>query len=754
MSSAVSDPNFRSPRIVLKPKLRAPMPRPEQLDRPRLLELLGESLHRKLTLISAPAGYGKTTLLAQWREADKDSLLFAWVSLDEQDNDPVRLGRHILEALRQVAPEEDFGTDVLVGMSVARQRFIETSGPMLINELAELSQRVVLVLDDYHCITKDDSHESVAFFAEHLPENVHLVLASRSDPPLPLGRLRARAEMNEIRTEQLAFSEEEAATLLNEKMGLDIGPDDLAVLLDRTEGWPAGMYLAVLSMKGKEDAHGFIRSFGGSNRYILDLLGEEVLAGLPEAERAFMLETSVLSKMTGSLCDEVVGGEASGEFLDELARSNLFVVALDEYGGWYRYHHLFSDLLLYELKRSRPDLMPVLHGRASAWFEEEGLFEDAIRHAMAASDYERAGKLVARHWFRYAVTGQLASLERWLEALPDDLTIRDAPLVLVKAWMCAIYGRREESERLLRLAESLSYAGRLPDGSAAVESETTVIRATFGYGSVKSMVATASRSAELATEQDSPWRMALVKMALGQSSYLSGDISTARKSLDEALAMVTVDQPLWRIGALYLLSVVATDEGRLDEAESLAREARSLVETYIPHGSRETSAVYIALGRVFAERGKLDEAQTELERGLSARRSQDVNPWTTLLGLLSLARVREARGDRAGARMLLDEARDVVEAYPDAGIFPELLERQERELGQRRQRETALTEVLTDRELAVLRLFDGDDTYRQIGQSLYVSVNTVKTHVRSIFRKLGVSSRDEALERARKRALI
>ena len=218
--------------------------------------------------------------------------------------------------------------------------------------------------------------------------------------------------------------------------------------------------------------------------------------------------------------------------------------------------------------------------------------------------------------------------------------------------------------------------------------------------------------------------------------------------------MITADQPLWRIGALYLLSVVAADEGRLEEAESLALEARSLVETYIPHGSSETGAVSIALGCVFAELGKLDEAQAELECGLSARRSQDVNPWPTLLGLLSLARVREARGDRAGAQMLLDEARDVVEAYSDAGIFPELLERQEHELGQRRQRETALTEVLTDRELAVLRLFDGDDTYRQIGQSLYVSVNTVKTHVRSIFRKLGVSSRDEALERARERALI
>jgi LuxR family transcriptional regulator, maltose regulon positive regulatory protein len=510
----------------------------------------------------------------------------------------------------------------------------------------------------------------------------------------------------------------------------------------------------VLSMGGKSDVHDFIQSFGGSNRYILDLLGEEVLAGLPVAEREFMLKASVLGEMAGSLCDEVVGGEGSGALLDELARSNLFVVALDENGGWYRYHHLFSDLLLYELKGSRPDLLPVLHGRASVWFEEKGMFEDAIRHAVAASDYERAGMLIARHWFRYAVTGQLASLERWLEALPEHLRGRDAPLVLVKAWMCAIYGRRGESERFLRLAESMPYEGRLPDGSTAVESETTIIRAVFGYGGVESMVAAAARSAELESEQDIPWRMALVKMALGQSSYLSGDISTARKSLDDAIAMITADQPLWRIGALYLLSVVATDEGRLDEAESRAREARSLVEKFIPHGSRETSAVSIALGRVFAELGRLDEAQAELESGLSARRSQDVNPWPTLLGLLALARVRAARGDRTGARALLGEARDVVEAYPDAGIFPDLLKRQERELIKGRERESALTEALTERELAVLRLFDGDDSYRQIGQTLYVSINTVKTHVRSIFRKLEVSSRDEALERARERALI
>jgi LuxR family maltose regulon positive regulatory protein len=746
----MSPPEVASPAVI-ETKLRVPSPRPDQVPRPRLVGRLEEGLDCRVTLVSAPAGYGKTILLSQWLRSREADGLFAWVSLDEQDDDPIRLWRHIVEALGRGAPGEGFGAAVLAALSVAGAKVLDIVLPMLVNELGGLAQRVVLVLDEYQFATGEGCHESMDFFVEHLPENVHLVLATRSDPPLHLGRLRAMGELNEIRTEHLAFTGQEVASLLNERLRLHVGPDDLAVLLDRTEGWPAGIYLSVLSLEGKEDVHGSIASFGGSNRYILDLLGEEVLAGLPERDREFMLMTSVLSRMTGPLCDAVVGREGSGALLDKLSRSNLFVVPLDDHGGWYRYHHLFSELLLYELKGSRPDLLPILYGRASAWFDEAGLFESAISHADAAEDYERAGTLISRHWHRYATTGQLASLERWLDALPEYLANRDAPLLLVKAWMCAIYGRRGESERYLELAERSIYEGRLPDGGASVESEAAIIRAIFGYGSVKSMVEAASSSAELESEQVSPWRTALVKMALGQSAYLSGDISTARKSLDQALALIAEDQPLWRIGALYLLSVVVTDEGRLQEAESLAREARLLVEKFIPHGSHETSAVSIALGRVLAELGKLDEARTELESALSVRRSQDVNPWPTLLGLLALAKVRSERGDRAGARTLLDEARDTIDAYPDAGIFPDLLEQQERELGKRRQKETAHNGELTERELAVLRLFDGELSHRQIGENLYVSLNTVKTHVRSIYRKLGVSSREQALEQARKR---
>src|SRR5918997_591135 len=294
-----SDPSAASPKLVLKPKLRAPMPRPEQIVRRGLLELLRNALDFKVTIVSAPTGYGKTTLLAHWRQVEEAEVPFAWVSLDEQDNDPIRLWRHIVESLRQVLPEEDFGADVLVGLSAVGQGFVGITLPTLINDLAELPSQVVLVLDDYQFVTGEDAHETVAFF------------------------------------------EEEADCLLNEKMGLDIGSDDRSVLLERTEGWPAGIYLASLSLQNKEDKHAFIESFRGSNRYIVGPLGEEVLVGLPEEVRQFLLETSVLRTMTGPLCDAVTDRQGSAALLRELTRSILFVVSLDEQGERYRYHHLF-----------------------------------------------------------------------------------------------------------------------------------------------------------------------------------------------------------------------------------------------------------------------------------------------------------------------------------------------------------------------------------------------------------------------------
>jgi LuxR family transcriptional regulator, maltose regulon positive regulatory protein len=753
---ASSDPSVDPPRIVLKPKLRAPLPRPEHVVRRRLLELLRNALDFKLSVISAPTGYGKTTLLAHWRQVEETNLPFAWVSLDEQDNDPIRLWRHIVEALRRVVPEDEaFGADVLVGMRAVGERFVGVTLPRLINELAELSYQVVLVLDDYQFVTEEDSHESVSFFVEHLPENIHLVISSRTDPALPLGRLRARGEMNEIRTEQLAFSEEEAACLLNEKMGLDISPVNLSVLLERTEGWPAAIYLASLSLQQRENQHIPTVSFGGSNRYIVDLLGEEVLAGLPEDTKEFLLRTSVLRRMTGPLCDAVVGREGSAKLLRELARSNLFVVPLDEQGEWYRYHHLFSDLLLYELKSSRPELVPILHERASVWSEGERFFDSAIRHAIAATDYERAGMLIARYWYGYMAAGQMVTVERWLESLSEELTTHDAALALVRAWMYALSGQRDESERFLVLVESIPYEGPLPDGTASVEAGVAIIRASFGYDGVRSTVEAARRAAALEPGPTSP-RAGLVRFALGTGLYLSGDPAGARNALEEALGLTTgADQPLLRIVIQSFLSIVAAEEGHLEEAESRAREAGALVDRLRLSSVPQATLAPIALGFVLAERGELEEAETALEGALSVRRElPGLSPWPTLIGLLALASARLTRGDRGGGRAVLTEARTMLERYPDAGILPELLERQERKLRRRKPREGQLDGELTQRELDVLRLLGSEFSTRQMAQSLYVAPSTVRTQIKSIYRKLGVSSRSAAVEEARARRLL
>ena len=748
------EPDVDPLRQIVKPKLWAPVPRHEQVIRPRLLELLGNASNRRITLVSAPAGYGKTTLLAQWLQAGDAGSSIAWVSLDEQDNDPVRLWRHIVEALHLAAPEEDFGADVLAGMSVTGRRLIETSLPMLINGLAELPREVVLVLDDYQFVTEDDCHASVAFFVEHLPANAHLVLSSRTDPPLPLGRWRARGEMDEIRTEELAFSEEEADCLLNEKMGLNIGPDDLFVLLERTEGWPAGIYLASLSLQDKEDKHAFIASFRGSNRYIVGLLGEEVLAGLTEEVRQFLLKTSVLRTMTGPLCDAVTGREGSAKLLRELARRNLFVVPLDEQDEWYRYHHLFSELLLYELRSSRPELVPVLRGRASVWLEGAGFFEGAIRQAIVAADYERVRLLITRHWYGYVSAGQTATVQRWLESLPEGPTAHDAALLLVRAWIFILSGRSEDGERLLTLAESIPYEGPLPDGTASVEAGVAILRAVFGLGGVRNTLEAARHAVALEPEQPSQ-RAALIRFGLGSSLYLSGETSQARKLFEDVVELTRTGQPLLQMVSLSYLSIVATDEGRLEEAESLARQAGTLVVRFGLQGVPQSSWAPIALGYVLAKQGEMVEAQTELERGLSSRMSlPGMSPWPTLIALLALARVRSERGDRGGAREVLSEARTMLQRYPDAGMFPELLEREERRLHARKPRQGQLDGELTERELDVLGLLVGELSTSQIAQNLYVSPSTIRTHVKSIYRKLGVSSRKDAVLEARVKRLV
>jgi LuxR family maltose regulon positive regulatory protein len=541
---------------------------------------------------------------------------------------------------------------------------------------------------------------------------------------------------------------------LNEKMELDIGPDDLSILLERTEGWPAGIYLASLSLQDKEGKHAFIESFRGSNRYIVGLLGEEVLTGLSEEVRRFLLETSVLRTMSGPLCDAVTGGEGSAGILHELVHSNLFVVSLDEEGEWYRYHHLFSELLFYELRSSRPDLVPTLQKRASEWLEGTGYIEEAIRQAIAAADHGRVGLLIARHWYGYAVAGQTATVQLWLESLPEGMITRDAALCLVKAWLSALGGRREECEEFLALAEGIPHEGPLPDGTASVKTGVVTLRATFAFSGIEDMAVAARRADALGLDRTSP-QAPWVKLGLGLSWYFSGNPAQARMTLEEGLRLTDGGRPLLRVAMLSGLSFVAGDEGHPEQAESLAREACTLIDRFRLQGITQTTLAQIALGRALAKQGNQAKAQTELEGALSTRRAvPGLSPWPTLILLLELAPVRAAGGDRAGGREALAEARSILENLPDAGIFPELLERQERRLRERRPRVGQLDGKLTDRELDVLRLLIGESSTRQMAEILYVAPSTVRTQVKSIYRKLGVSSRGDAVEEAHARGLI
>jgi ATP/maltotriose-dependent transcriptional regulator MalT len=436
-------------------KLRPSQARPKLVARPRLITKLEREAGRKLTLISAPAGFGKTTLLVEWlREFADGEGSVAWLSLDEGDNDPVRFLSYLVAALRR-AKGEGFGEGVLAALRSPEPPRIEVISVALINELAALLGELTIILDDYHVIDSEAVHRLLSFLLEHLPSNVHLVISSRIDPPLPLSRFRARNQMMELDATDLSFTPEEAATFLNSVMGLYLSADDVAALEERTEGWIAGLQLAALSMRDRKDVSGFVRAFSGSHRDVLDYLAEEVLERQPENVRRFLLETSVLDYLSGSLCDVVTGRSDGQEMLERLERDNLFVVALDEERRWYRYHHLFADFLRSRLERESPERVSELHCRVAAWYEQNGLLSEAVGHALAAEDYERAADLVEQvigeMWFR----AEVITLLGWLEVLPVGAKRRRPRLLLEHATALMWVGRLEGVESLVREAERI-----------------------------------------------------------------------------------------------------------------------------------------------------------------------------------------------------------------------------------------------------------------------------------------------------------
>ena len=456
----------QGPRRVLSSKVQPPVHR-RQVSRPRLLALCAGA-PRKLTVVRAPAGWGKSTLLAEWHAAEAESRRFAWLTLDRGDNDPVRFWTYLIEALRTQHP--DAGATSLPTLEAPRVDIVEDVLPALGDELATSEHGIVLVLDDYHLITNPQIQESVAAFVDHLPRVLELAIATRSTPALPLARLRARGQLVEIDAADLSFSVEDAESLLNDLHGLGLGHDAVGRLQERTEGWAAGLYLASLTLRGRGAAYAeeFVREFAGDDRHVVDYLSAEVLSGQTAEVRAFLLRTSLLDRFCAPLCDAVTGGEDARRILREMESANFFLIPLDSKRVWYRYHHLFAELLRQELALTEPASIGALHRRASAWHRDHGTASEAIRHATAAGDIADAATLILDHWIVARDRARMETILAWLAGLPTEAVTEDPRLALVKATTLQEIGRTTEADHWLEAAErgpSHRSSGRAPTPS-------------------------------------------------------------------------------------------------------------------------------------------------------------------------------------------------------------------------------------------------------------------------------------------------
>jgi LuxR family maltose regulon positive regulatory protein len=660
--------------VLLATKLHVPGPQAGFVARPRLVELLEEGLARGLVLVCAPAGSGKTALLAGW--ARRGDWPVAWLSLDAGDNDPARFWHHAVAALDKADPGISDRVGPLLGPPAPRS--FEGLVTVLINELAaQRGGEVLLVLDDYHLIDTQPVHASVTFLLEHLPPRLRLVLASRSDPPLPLARLRARGQLAELRAAELRFTAEEAADLLREAIGADLPASAVAKLAARTEGWATGLQLAALSLRGQQDPAGFVAAFSGSHRYVLDYLAEEVLGRQSEQVRGFLLETSVLERLSGELCDAVTGHAGSQAMLEQVERAGLFLMPLDEVRGWWRYHPLFADLLRARLQQQQPGRAAALHRNAAAWHSEHGLADVAVRHAVAAGEMSWAARLVEEQFDAlFYLRGEAATVQRWLAALPAEL-VRSRPRLLVaQAALADASGRVEEVEGLLAAAERASAdavgepfepsAGQAASVLVNVPATIAVFRAYLAElrGDAEATAGFASR-AVTKTGQGERMLGFIAQGHLAVADWLGGRLLRAERAFASAITgRRAAGQPTLAAWGCHYLGQVQRAQGRLDAAHGTYQQALEITappgRPALPHAG----IGYVGLAEVAYQRNELDTALRHLTEGLPLCR-QFTFPPPLATGLATLAWIRQAQGDAAGAREAMAEA---VRAAPDPAV--------------------------------------------------------------------------------------
>ena len=663
-----------SPQLApfsLAPKLPIPPRRPALVSRSRLMEALNGAVTAPLTLVAAPPGFGKTTIVAEWARARGG---VAWVSLDAEDNDVVRFWSYVFQALDQIAP--GMGREPLGLLQRLQSGAAEGALTLLINGVAARPEPIVLVLDDYHLIDSAEIHRALLFLIEHLPENLRVVLATRSDPPIPLMRLRVRGQLAELRAADLRFTVDEVAEFLNGVMNLSLSSDEVAALEARSEGWIAGLQLAALSLQGRQDVHAFIESFAGSNRFIVDYLTEEILQRQPQEVRSFLLDTSILDKLSGPLCDAVTLRQDSEEMLTRLERGNLFIIPLDEDRQWYRYHRLFADALRSRLQREDPERGLVLHERAGRWYEGQKLAAEAVEHALASEVYEWAADLIERATATIWQRGELETLLRWLRALPSDILRTRPRLILIEAWSEFLADHFDAVERYLRQVEELIAAGDTTPHMAAV---VAAIRASLGSmreDDPSETIAWAEQALGALPQDYRTWR-SVAGIALGlayDSLSLPGPAADALHQAVE-IAVEARDDSIAAL-AIWNWARVCQIGGEMTAPLIRCRTLLAEMEQRSPVSSINLGYIRASIGRLLLQRNEVDEASGMLRQAVA-----DIEPGGLPRPLLDcyvrLARIEMTRGDASAAEMWLGRSDDLMRRSglaPDEAARRELLE--------------------------------------------------------------------------------
>jgi LuxR family maltose regulon positive regulatory protein len=661
---------------ILLTKLFIPTNRPEIVSRPRLIEQLNHGLHRKLTLISAPAGFGKTTLVTEWLESNGDEVSspfsVAWFSLDEGDNDVVRFLTYLISALNRLQGlTTQIGSGALQMVQSPQPPPTDAILTELINEIANLQENIVLVLDDGHLIDAQPIHETLIFLIENLPPQLHLVITTREDPPIQISRLRTRGQLNELRALDLQFTLEETAEFLNQIMGLNLSADDIAALESRTEGWIAGLQLAAISMRGREDANQFIQSFTGSNRLVLDYLIDEVLNQQHKDIQTFLLQTSILNRLTGSLCDALTGYEDGQATLEMLERANLFIIPLDDERRWYRYHHLFADLLKQRLNQTQADQVPRLHRQAGMWYEEQGFITEALQHIISISDFAWAANLIEgmgsnKLWKE----GDWVSLLHWMGKFPKDVIHSRPELCLLSAWMWDVSVNPQPIESYLESVEAHLDSGvantigvdDLATGhylmSINAESMLAEVAAIRGRNASRcGDLALSFEQYKLALEvapEDNQFLRARATAGLAENHFLRGEIIDAQPLYTKAYHL-SLECGYVRWGTTVALS-------RLAETEMMRGQLFRAADIYRRLDQPTVGMATVGMGKIYYAWNDLDNAVKQLREGIDYGK-RIANSRVLSVGYPALARALQALGNVEEAITALKEAARVWQQY-------------------------------------------------------------------------------------------